>query len=227
MTINLQPAFDDAAGTFNHDNLIAGTAVNAVTESIVVDTGALVRGTLLGKITVGALTAAGAASTPAPAAATITAEPTAAAGTAVGVHRFECAIGGSATASKWNHYGPDGSFIGTATGNTAYSGGGLGLTITDAGTDPVAGEAFAVTVTAAAGSGKYIKSLAAATDGSQTPVAILAEDADATSADVTTVAYVTGEFNTAAITFGTGHTAASVKAGLAALGIHLKTNLTA
>lgn len=128
MTQNLQPAFDNAAGSLAHDNLIAGTAVNAVTESIVLDTGNLTRGALLGRITA---------------------------------------------------------------------------------------------------SGKYVLSLAAAEDGSQTPVAILAEDTDATSADKTTVAYLTGEFNTAAMTFGTGHTAASVKAGLRDLGIFLKTNLAA
>lgn len=128
MTQNLQPAFDNAAGSLAHDNLIAGTAVNMVTESIVLDTGNLTRGALLGRITA---------------------------------------------------------------------------------------------------SGKYVLSLAAAEDGSQTPVAILAEDTDATSADKTTVAYLTGEFNTAAMTFGTGHTAASVKAGLRDLGIFLKTNLAA
>lgn len=128
MTQNLQPAFDNAAGSHTHDNLIAGDAVNMVTESIVLDTGNLTRGALLGRITA---------------------------------------------------------------------------------------------------SGKYVLSLSAAEDGSQTPVAILAEDTDATSADKTTVAYLTGEFNTAAMTFGTGHTAASVKAGLRDLGIFLKTNLAA
>lgn len=127
MTQNLQPAFDNAAGSLAHDNLIAGDAVNMVTESIVLDTGNLKRGALLGRLA----------------------------------------------------------------------------------------------------NGKYVLSLAAAEDGSQTPVAILAEDTDATSADKTTVAYLTGEFNTAAMTFGTGHTAANTKAGLRDLGIFLKTNLAA
>lgn len=225
MTQKFQPAFDNAAGSYTPDNLLAYGLEQYKTESIVLDTGTLTRGTLLGKITKGALTAVGEASTPAPAAATITASPTAAAGTALGVHRFECVIGGAATASRWNHYGPDGAFIGTASGNTAYTGGGLTLTITDAGTDPVAGEAFKVTVTAAAGSGKYIQSLAAATDGSEVPVAVLAEDADASTADVTTVAYITGTFNSTAMTFGTGHTAASVKDALQARGIYLQTNV--
>lgn len=127
MDVNLQPKFGDA-GSYTPDNLIAGTAVNVVTESIVVDTGNLKRGALLGRITA---------------------------------------------------------------------------------------------------TGKYVLSLSASADGSEVPRAILAEDADATAADVTTVGYLTGEFNTAAMTFGTGHTAASVKDGLRDLGIFLKTNLPA
>lgn len=75
--------------------------------------------------------------------------------------------------------------------------------------------------------GKYILSASAAVDGSQVPSVILAEDTDATAGDVVTVGYLTGEFNTAALTFGAGHTAASVKDGLRDLGIFLKTNLPA
>lgn len=186
--------------------------------------GALTAGTLLGKIAVGALTAVGAAGVPAPVAATITASPVAAAGTQVGVHTFECIVGGATTTSKWRHIGPTGEVLGVATGNTEYVGagaGGLTLTITDAGTDPVAGETFTVTVTAAAGSGSYKKSLAAATDGSQTPVAVLAEDITVGGSDTESVAYVTGHFRSAALTFGAGHTAASTRDGLRALGIHL------
>lgn len=129
MTYNFQPA-SGPAGTYAQDNLLAGYSVPAITESIVVASGAgvLKRGTLLGKVTA---------------------------------------------------------------------------------------------------SGKYIVSASAAADGSQTPVAVLAEDIDATAADVTTVSYLSGEFNTAAITFGAGHTAASVKAGLRDLNIYLLTNLPA
>lgn len=76
-------------------------------------------------------------------------------------------------------------------------------------------------------SGKYTLSLSAAVDGSQTPVAILAKDTDATAADVETVAYLSGEFNDNAVTFGTAHTAASTKDGLRDLGIYLKTPVTA
>lgn len=72
-------------------------------------------------------------------------------------------------------------------------------------------------------SGKYQKSLAAAVDGSEVPVAILSEDVDASSADVVTIIYETGEFNINDITFGTGHTEASVTDALRTLSIFFKT----
>ena len=70
-------------------------------------------------------------------------------------------------------------------------------------------------------SGKAILSLAAASDGSQTPDLILAEDVDATGADATALAYERGDFNARAITLGTGHTVASIREGLRAKGIAL------
>lgn len=72
-------------------------------------------------------------------------------------------------------------------------------------------------------SGKAILSLAAASDGSQTPDLILAEDVDATGADATALAYERGDFNARAITLGTGHTVASIREGLRAKGIALLT----
>lgn len=127
MSTNLQPAYANA-GTFTHDNLIGGDAVPAVTESIVLASGNLTRGALLGRV--------------------------------------------------------------TSTGN-------------------------------------WILSLSGASDGSQVPRAILAETTDATGGARTTVAFLSGEFNTAAMTFGTGHTAANTRDGLRGLGIFLKTNLPA
>ncbi|MBI5135781.1 MAG: head decoration protein [Nitrospirae bacterium] len=75
--------------------------------------------------------------------------------------------------------------------------------------------------------GQYVLSLAAAVDGSQTPVAILVADADASAGALTAGIYVSGEFNDNAVTFGTGHTAASVKDGLRDLGIYLKSPVPA
>jgi hypothetical protein len=70
-------------------------------------------------------------------------------------------------------------------------------------------------------SGKYNLSLSAAADGSQTPVAILAVDTDATAADKATVAYFRGDFQASAVILGAAHTVASVKAALRAANIEL------
>ena len=72
-------------------------------------------------------------------------------------------------------------------------------------------------------SSKLNLSLSAAVDGSEVPYAILAEDTDATAADVSeTPIYLAGAFNSNALTIGTAHTVASIKDGLRAIGIWLK-----
>jgi hypothetical protein len=222
MTQILQPAFDNAAGSLTHDNLIAGTAVNSVTESIVLDTGNLTRGTLLGKITVGAATSAAKSggNTGNGAMGSITVGT----GAKAGVYTLRI-VTAAADAGEFQVKDPSGVVVGIGDVGVAFSGGGLSFTLADGANNFVVGDGFDITV--AAGSGKFVRSDATAANGSEVPVAILAEDADATSADVTTVAYLTGEFNTAAMTFGTGHTAASVKESLALRGIFLKTNLSA
>ncbi len=156
--------------------------------------GVCTAGLVLGKITEGAKTAAGAAGVPAPAGATITAAPTAAINTKIGGHRFECIVGGAGALSKWRHTDPDGKFIGIATAGTAYAGGGLAaLTITDTATDPTAGEAFTVTVTAAAASKKWVPYDPTAIDGRQVAAGVLwSESKDATSADKAAAATTRG-----------------------------------
>lgn len=58
----------------------------------------------------------------------------------------------------------------------------------------------------------YKLSASGAGDGSQTPVAVLAEDVDATGGAVTAPAYFSGEFAADKLTFGTGHTKTTVEA---------------
>ncbi len=70
-------------------------------------------------------------------------------------------------------------------------------------------------------SGKYNLSLSGASDGSQTPDLILAENCDATSGDKVALAYARGDFNANALTLGTAHTVASITEGLRAKGITL------
>lgn len=73
-------------------------------------------------------------------------------------------------------------------------------------------------------SGKFNLSLSAAIDGSEVPVAIVAEDVDASGGDVTNVpVYIKGEFNENSLTLGTAHTIASIKDGMRDVGLYLKT----
>lgn len=72
-------------------------------------------------------------------------------------------------------------------------------------------------------SGKWVKSLSASSDGSQDPRGILLHDVDATSADAEAIIARAGDFAIAGITFGTGHTAASVDDALIDRGIFLET----
>ncbi len=76
-------------------------------------------------------------------------------------------------------------------------------------------------------SGKYRLSLSGSVDGSETPVAILAEDTDASAADKEGLIYEAGVFNERKLTIGTGHTLASIRDGLRDLGIHLKDSVGA
>lgn len=71
-------------------------------------------------------------------------------------------------------------------------------------------------------SGKYKPSTTGAVDGSQTPVAILADAVDATSADVKVGAYFSGRFWANRLTLGAGWTVATMKAALGQMPISLR-----
>lgn len=71
-------------------------------------------------------------------------------------------------------------------------------------------------------SGEYVLSDPGSSDGSEDPAVILAEDIDATSAAVETIAYLSGEFNEDRITLGGAHTVDSVRDALRDLSIYLK-----
>ncbi len=73
-------------------------------------------------------------------------------------------------------------------------------------------------------SGKYKLSASAAVDGSETPDAVLAEAANAASADVQAVVYFSGEFNENALVLGAGHTVDAVRLVLRAKSLFLRKN---
>lgn len=76
-------------------------------------------------------------------------------------------------------------------------------------------------------SGKYKMSASAAGDGSQTPVAVLAHDSDATAGDIEVIVYEAGTFNENALVLGAGHTIATVRPVLRDVNINLRKNIPA
>lgn len=120
---------------------------------------------------------------------------------------------------------PDGTIDGYGKVAVAYDGQ-VKFTIADS-TDYLAGDTVTLAVTIAdTSAGKYVKSLSAAVNGSQTAVAILAEDCDASLGDKVTVAYMGGVFDENALTYGTAHTAATVRESLRDVGIKLNPSIT-
>lgn len=60
------------------------------------------------------------------------------------------------------------------------------------------------------GTGVYVESKKAATDGSEEPDAILSKETDTTAGDVDAVVFTLGHFDQKALTLGAGHTLASI-----------------
>jgi hypothetical protein len=71
-------------------------------------------------------------------------------------------------------------------------------------------------------SGKYIKAVSTAVDGSQTPVCILVDAVDATSADQAAGGYFSGEFNVGAMTYDASFTITTLTNVLRDASIFLK-----
>jgi hypothetical protein len=76
-------------------------------------------------------------------------------------------------------------------------------------------------------SGNYILSVKTAGDGSQNPVAVLADVADASGGAVQCGVYLTGELNGNALNFDASWTLAGLKDALRPLGIFVKSAVSA
>lgn len=176
----------------------------------------LTRGTLLGKKVTAAADDDGVADATNTSGSGAIGTVSAGTGAQPGTYRIVC-IEPASNGGTFAVFDPSGVQIGIATVGNAFTGQ-VNFTIADA-TDFVAGDAFSITVTVT--TEKFLKSLAAATDGSQRPDAILAEDCDASAGDAEALAYFTGDFDENKVTFGTGHTAASTREALRTKGIHL------
>lgn len=207
---------------FTPDRLIVNVT-QLVTRKITLLSGQNVaRGAILGKSTVGAATAAAKSGGNAANTGLLTMDATTPvkAGAKVGVYtaRFAVAASNNGTFIVKD---PDGFQIGTivmAAGTGTFDDD-IKFAIADGTQDFIVGEGFDITV--AAGSGKYVLSLAAAADGSQVPDCIAAHSIDATGGDKEELGYFRGQFSSNAVILGTGHTVASIREGLRVKGVDL------
>ncbi|MBO9647366.1 MAG: head decoration protein [Variovorax sp.] len=172
------------AEAFIPDQLIAGN-LKLVTGNGTLGTGALKRGAVLGQQT-GTVTQANPTNVGNGTLGSITK------GAAIrpGVYTLR-----ATSATNFTVAGPDGAAMPNATVGTPYVSADLNFTLTAGGTAFAAGDAFNINVPG----GNYILSVATASDGSEVPVAILADDADASGGAVAIGVYLMGEFNQNAI----------------------------
>lgn len=211
---------------YQPDELIAGHLPLLSVKGTLLEDETVLRGSVLGKITTGE--ASSAAKTGGNAADTGTfvldATTPILAGAMPGVYLLRC-ITAAANGGTFRLYDPDGGVL----GDYAITGGAGGTVtvdkhikgvLTDGTQDFIVGEGFDITVE---GSGKYRLATTAAVDGSAVPCGIAVHAADADGDDVDVLVYTRGDFNAAALAFGTGHDADSVREALAAAGIHLVT----
>lgn len=135
------------------------------------------------------------------------------AGAIVGAYRGEFIA-----ATVYEMFDPNGLFLGEGNTGVAFSGGGLGFTITAGGTAAVAGDNFTITVAANANQGKYALMDPAAKDGSQVAVAVLFADALAGSADVKAAIIArNAEVNSSELVWKSGTTTPQQTAAIAQL----------
>jgi len=168
------------AETYISDQLIAGN-LKLVTQSITLAAGTLQRGAVLGQQS---------------------GSPTSTSSLTTGNGTIGSISGGNSvqsgayvlratSATNFNVSGPDGLALPSATVGTSYVGPDINFTITAGGTAFAAGDEFVINVP----SGNFVSCVKTASDGSQIPIGILVDYADASGGAVTTGIYVMGEFN--------------------------------
>lgn len=195
------------------DRLIAGDK-KLVTATVTIDAGqALVRGAILGRIELGTPTAAAAAGNKGNGAASAPALN----GSAVSAGAYTLI---ATAANTFSVTDPTGRALAPLTVGTPYAGD-IALTIAAGSNAFQVGDGFTVTVPP--GSRNFKLSAAAAFDGSQVPYAILVDSIDTTAGANTAGIYSEGEFNLRSLTFGLGHSLATVARPLRGWGIHIKT----
>jgi hypothetical protein len=224
--------------TLTRDSLIAGAFPN-VTGSVTLASGNLARGSVLGKITIGAASkAAKSGGNTGGGTCVLDVTTPILAGAKAGVYKVRviraavAAPGTTPAVAAMLAIGelrdPSGNVLevfdilgsgGTAVQNQVK------FVIAESGTAFIVGDGFDITLAAGSGSYKLVDSTAI--DGSDAPRCILVDAADASGGAKTIDVYQTGEFNEDALIFGGSDTHDTHRTALRALGIFLKDTLEA
>lgn len=207
--------------TYTPANLLAGSSMSIVSGKMILASGQnLSRGSVLGKVTKALGTVVSGTNTGDGELAGVALGAEA----KIGSYALVCTAApseASANDAVFAVYAPDGSRLEDAVQGVAYANGHLEFTIGNAtAADFVVGDSFSIPVAAGSGYAKLVDS--SSVDGSADPVAILADDVDATGEDTPAPVYLTGEFNEDALTFGGSDDADTHRDALRALGIFLK-----
>jgi hypothetical protein len=203
------------AEIYEPDQLIAG-ALYLVTQPVIISSGVCKRGSVLGQASSYAIeVAAGAGNS---GNGTIG---TAATGAAAKLGAYQLT---AKSATAFGVVDPEGVALADATVGTLYEGEILFL-VSAGSASFVAGDSFAVDVLDAVGTFKLC--VKTATDGTETPVAVLLDDVDASAGPVEAGAYFVGEFNARSLIFDASWTLQDMTTALRKSGIFVKSSVSA
>ena len=212
---------------YSPDQLIAGNLKIETETKTITGAAAYARGTVMGKVSLGAVTSAVKASGANTGNGTCTVDVTAPkqAFAQAGIYTVRC------TAAAANN----GTFElkdprGRSLGNYVMAGGALTISnqvkfaLADGATDFIVGDGFDITI--AAGSGAYKKAVATAFDGSQTPSRVLVDAIDVTSTDKTGGLYSQAELNLSNLVYDASFSSADIQAAFENTNIFVVTALS-
>lgn len=204
------------AQVYSPDQLISD-ARSLVTQPVLLASGDLKRGTVLGQQTENPVqVVSGASNTGDGVIESITLGPAIKTG---GYQLIATAI------TKFSVTSPAGDVLGEATVGVPFVHAEITLTITAGGVAFKVADSFTLNVFDAVGT--YVECVRTATDGSQYPLAILVDDADATSGPVTAGAYLSGEFNAARLIYGATWSLPALVSAMRPYGLFAKSSISA
>ena len=205
----------NASFAYYPDQLIAGPQ-QRVTQNIILMTGKLPRGSVLGRQTNVSLTSAPGATNVGNGTVGAT---SLGAGAEIGAYSLV-----ATSPTTFSVTSPEGVAEAPATVGTPYAGQ-VNFTITAGGTAFAVGDSFLLSWNQSAGN--FVLCARGATDGSQIPAAILADSADATSGPTKVGAFFTGEYNANAVFYDGSWTLQDIAAALITRNLHLKSAILA